>query len=259
MATRDIYTKATHFVLLKEALPEGRIVLTTEQEATLPAILPHVFETEIQQDRFVWLMMAFDKKATKSDHLRKVKAYKQDRWRFRNEALYDNRFDLDTDAQTITETFIADHIRPATRPGKTVRPFPISNFVGQAFPKLWVHSPTQASGELDKVVGFLIVPMQLRQRLKRVPFDCGAAPADLREDLAPWAYRATLQPVSTFMNSVRERLSAADRTSSGGARMSGTHIQGAIFNPKTLVSLLNIFRVATTSSSPAEAGNVGRL
>lgn len=44
MTTRDIYTKAAHFVLMKEMLPTGRIVVTTEQEATLPAILPHIFE-----------------------------------------------------------------------------------------------------------------------------------------------------------------------------------------------------------------------
>ncbi len=47
MTTRDIYTKAAHFVLLKEMLPAGRIVLSSEQEATLPAILPHIFEDEI--------------------------------------------------------------------------------------------------------------------------------------------------------------------------------------------------------------------
>ena len=32
---------------------------------------------------------------------------------------------------------------------------------------------------------------------------------DLRSELAPSVYKATMQPVSTFMNSLRERLSAA--------------------------------------------------
>lgn len=36
MTVRDTYTKAAHSVLLKEMLPLGKIVLTTEQEPTLP-------------------------------------------------------------------------------------------------------------------------------------------------------------------------------------------------------------------------------
>lgn len=55
MKTNDFYSKSTHFVLLKEMLPKGRVVLTTEQEATLPSIIPHVFEREIQQNAsFGW-------------------------------------------------------------------------------------------------------------------------------------------------------------------------------------------------------------
>lgn len=111
------------------------------------------------------------------------------------------------------------------------------------FPSIWVQSPTQASGELDKVVGFPILPRYLRQPLKALPIDQTELDPALREELAPWVYKATLQPVSTFMNSLRERLSAADRAGSGGARVGGSYIQGAIFNPRTLISLLNIFRV----------------
>lgn len=52
MTTRDIYTKAAHFILVKEALPLGKIVLTAEQEATLPVLLPHIFHDEIKENRF---------------------------------------------------------------------------------------------------------------------------------------------------------------------------------------------------------------
>ncbi|UWR38613.1 hypothetical protein [Sulfitobacter sp. W074] len=38
MTTRDIYTNSAHFVLIKDLLPEGRIVLTTEQEFSLRCI-----------------------------------------------------------------------------------------------------------------------------------------------------------------------------------------------------------------------------
>jgi hypothetical protein len=132
---------------------------------------------------------------------------------------------------------------PATRSGD--RPFPISNYQVPAFPKLWLHSPTQASGELDKVVGFPIVPRPLRDALKRLPFDADLSKVDddMRDQLAGLVWKATLQPASTFMNSVRERLSAATRAGSGGARVGGSYVQGAVFNPRTLIALLNIFRV----------------
>lgn len=52
VTTKDIYTKGAHFTLLKEMLPRGSIVLTTEQEATLPPLLPHIFDEEIREERF---------------------------------------------------------------------------------------------------------------------------------------------------------------------------------------------------------------
>ena len=243
MTTRDIYTKAAHFVLLKEMLPTGRIVLTTEQEATLPAILPHIFEDEIRRDRFTWLAMTFNKKAIKPEIVGKVRKYRGDRRHFHNDGMYEGHFDPETDAETVSQAFIAKHLKVATRRGKPPKPFPISNYQVPAFPKIWVRSPTQASGELDKVVGFPIVPKALRNRLKALPFDATGLEEELREELAELVWKATMQPASTFMNSVRERLSAAGRAGSGGARVGGSYIQGAIFKPKTLISLLNIFRV----------------
>lgn len=241
MTTRDIYTKGAHFILLKELLPEGSIVLTTEQESTLPSLLPHVFDKEIRENRFAWLAMSFNKKATKPEKLRKVKGYHQDRKQFHNDGMFAGRFDYESDPQMITEAFISDGLTTALR--GTASRFPISNYQSGAFPALWVRSPTEASGEIGKVVGFPIVPSPLRQVLKRIPFDKETLSPELRGEMAPWIYKATLQPVSTFMNSLRERMSVADRTGSGGARTSGSYIQGAIFNPKTLVSLLNIYRV----------------
>ncbi|MEP1329856.1 hypothetical protein [Pseudophaeobacter sp.] len=45
------------------------------------------------------------------------------------------------------------------------------------------------------------------------------------------------------MSSLRTRLSHAERAKGEGARLAGTYIQGAIFNPKTLISILNIYRI----------------
>lgn len=241
MTTRDTYTKGAHFALLKEMLPWGSIVLTTEQEATLPPLLPHIFDEEIREDRFTWLAMNFNKKATKPEKLGKVKEYRKARKQFHNDGMFAGRFDLDTDAQTVSEAFIADHMETALR--GTAAQFQISNYQSETFPSLWVRSPTQASGEIDKTVGFPILPRHLRRTLKKLPFDQEEMSQDLRDELAPWVYKATLQPVSSFMNSLRERMSVAARAGSGGARVGGSYIQGAIFNPRTLIALLNIYRV----------------
>src|SRR5690606_33184550 len=144
------------------------------------------------------------------------------------------RFDPDTDVETVTKAFIAERMTVAVRGGQTPAPFATSNYQVPAFPKIWLRAPTQASGELDKVVGFPVVPRALRRQLKELPFDAKDLDDDLREDLSDLIYKATLQPASTFMNSLRERLSAAARAGTGGARVGGSYIQGAIFNPKTL-------------------------
>lgn len=138
MTTDDFDTKVAHFVLLKEMLPKGQIVLTTEQEATLPNIIPHVFEEEIRADRFVWLAMKFKKMTTKPEKLGKVKANKKDRRQFHNDGMYAGRFSLETDARTVTEAYIADHMVPALR---GTGPYPGSNHQVPVFPKLWVSSP----------------------------------------------------------------------------------------------------------------------
>lgn len=90
-------------------LPTGRIVLTTEQEATLPAILSHIFEEEIRRDRFTWLAMTFNKKAIKPEIVGKVKKYRGDRRQFHNDGMYEGQFDPETDAENAA--------RPSSRNG----------------------------------------------------------------------------------------------------------------------------------------------
>lgn len=101
MTTRDTYTKGAYFALLKGMLPRGMIVLTTEQEGTLPPLLPHIFDEEIREDRFVWLAMTFNKKATKPEKIAKVKEYRAARDRFHNDGMYSGRFAVDTDARMV--------------------------------------------------------------------------------------------------------------------------------------------------------------
>lgn len=70
--TREVYTKAAHFLLLREMLPHGGITLITEQEATLARLLPHILHEEIRADNLVWLAMTFDKEAKKPELGRRV-------------------------------------------------------------------------------------------------------------------------------------------------------------------------------------------
>ena len=108
MTTRDTYTKAAHFALLKEMLPPGRIILTTEQEATLPTILPHVFEDEIRQGRFTWLAMSFNKSAKKPEIVEKVRSYRKGYRQFHEEGMYAGRFVPETPADEVSKAFIAE-------------------------------------------------------------------------------------------------------------------------------------------------------
>jgi hypothetical protein len=69
-------------------LPNEKVVMTTEEEATPPNIFLHVFEDEIGRDRFVWLAMKFKKKKTKPVKLGKGKRHKQARRQFHNYGTY---------------------------------------------------------------------------------------------------------------------------------------------------------------------------
>ena len=243
MTIFDTYTKAAHLELVRQILPPGKIILTTEQEATIYSVVPLIFHEEIKDNRFTWLAMAFSKNATKPDRVAKVKAYRSAWRRFLEDGLYSGRFTETASTQEITLAFIADNMSVAIG-GRSGQPAPFTSgaYNSPAFPQLWVRSPAQSSGEIDKVVGFPLLPAYLRYKMKKLPFDA-VLDQEIREELAEHVWSATLQPASSFMNSVRRRLEAAARTESGGARSGGTYRPGAVFNPRILIAILNIYRV----------------
>ncbi len=118
------------------------------------------------------------------------------RWQFYNGGMYDGRFTEKTKPAVVTKAYIAAGW-PSRRVPRAAR-FRSPTSAALA-------SPTQSSGEIDKVVGFPIVDPWLRQRLKALPFNPAALDDELREDLAEHVWNATLQPASTFMNSIRQR------------------------------------------------------
>lgn len=246
--TRDTYTKGAHFVLLREMLPPGPVRLVTEMEPTLPHLLPHVFEDLVRSDDFTWLAMSFDKDVSRPVLEGKIGAFKA---KFANFtwAVYDRDPEL---AETMTNSqfmraFIAEKMETETKGppgGRRVR-YQTSNYQQQHMPQIWVKSPMQTAGEIDRVVGFPLVRKTLRDRLKKVHWatEVETLDQDTRERMARLVYAATLQPVSTFFGSVRDRLSPTRRAGGRSARKGPSYINGASFNPRVLVALLNIFRV----------------
>lgn len=122
--------------------------------------------------------------------------------------------------------------------------FPGPNFASRAFPPLWIRSPLQVGGETDKSVGFPILSPRYRAGYRALGFQDDITEPLLREAITRRVIQATLQPASTFMNALRERVSFARRAGGRSTRTGGgKYVNGACYNPRVLIALLNIYRV----------------
>ena len=136
------------------------------------------------------------------------------------------------------------HLAPATKPSRSgPQPVPGSNFTSRAFPALWVRSPIQGSGEINKMVGFPILSPRYRHDHRRLGFQDPITDPDLRAAIARRVIGATIQPASTFMNALRDRLAFAKRAGGRSSRTGDTFINGACYNPRVLAAVLNIYRI----------------
>jgi hypothetical protein len=52
-----------------------------------------------------------------------------------------------------------------------------------------------------------------------------------------------VQPASTYMNAIRERISIIQRAGGRSARKGPSYINGAAYSPRVLIALMNIWRV----------------
>ena len=77
---------------------------------------------------------------------------------------------------------------------------PIPNFASKAFPRLWLHSPIQASSEIDKTVGFPILSPRYRDAYKRLGINDTIDDPELRGAISRRVCLATIHPASTFMD-----------------------------------------------------------
>lgn len=236
--TKDTYTKAAHLSALKEVVPFGKITLVGEQEAAMARTVPHIFRDMIKDDLFEWHVITFDKKATKPTRQKRAKEYDKKFRAFR-------RSHPELAVWEALEAWTAENLSAAVNVDQSgnLAPFPISNFASNAFPSLWLHSPIQASGETDKVVGFPILSPRYRKDYKRLGIQAEIADEVMSAAIARRVIHATIQPASTFMNSLRERLSFAKRAGGRSSRSGDTYVNGACYNPRVLIALLNIFRV----------------
>lgn len=237
------YTKAAHLACLRDMLPSGKITLVGEQEATMTRVVPHVFRDMINEDLFEWFVISFDKNATTNTTNSRIEAYEEKFAAFKKQAALSSP-EMPND-QELLSLFCAQQMRVATREDPRGNPLPFQNlnFISSQFPQVWVRSPAQIQGETEKVVGFPVLRSKYRQPLKRLAFNQAPSDQELCEALGRRIPRATIQPVSAFMNALRFRLSPTERAGGRSARAGAKYINGASYNPAVLAALMNIFRI----------------
>lgn len=241
MMVRDVYAKAASLNKLRETLPFGRITLVGEQEGTLSRVVSHIFRDEILEDRFEWHVIGFHKEATKEDRKEAVSFFKSNLEVFKTTYPFP-----DAKPYQVLTDFFADKMRPAVIIGEDGGNSPDYGqiFRSKQYPRLWVRSPVHSSGEIYKKVGFMIVSKRWRKAFKDCQFDVLPTDPEVRRAMARRGLRATLQPASTFMNALRERVSPARRAGGRGSARSGdSFISGAAYNPRVLMAIINIFRI----------------
>ena len=236
--TKDTYTKAAHLAALLELVPPGKITLVGEQESAMARTVPHIFREMIEADKFEWHVIHFDKNATKPARQSRSSAFDKAFRSFRTTH-------PDLEIWEALEIWTAKNLTPAVKTDRLGRavPFPISNFASKAFPSLWLRSPIQASGETNKTVGFPILSPRYRTAYKKLGIQGEIADERLNAAISRRMIQATIQPASTFMNSLRERVSFAKRAGGRSSRTGDTFVNGASYNPRVLIAILNIYRV----------------
>ena len=240
---KPTYTKAAHLACLRDLLPANRLTLVGEQEATMVRVVPHIFREMIKEDQFEWHVMTFDKEASEPAMKRRFDAFSAEFEAYKLNA---------RDAGQVEETdwehlsgFCQSTMMPAMSVDRdgVLSPFPISNFRSKQFPSVWIRSRVETRGETHKTVGFPVIRKAYRQQLKTTAFDILPNDPDLQAALARRYLNATIQPVSAFMNSMRERINPTKRAGGKSSRTGPSYINGATFNPAVLVAFLNIYRI----------------
>ncbi|MFD2740501.1 hypothetical protein ACFSUD_13015 [Sulfitobacter aestuarii] len=237
--TRDTYTKAASLACLKWMIPSGKLTLVGEKEGQMARVVPHIFREEILADRFEWAVIGFRKDAP-IDRIREKQA------QFSESLAAWCEMHPDLAPWEALQSWTSSHLSPAFRtdPNDQSRSSWVGpNLASAAFPRLWVNSPIQTANEIDKTVGFPILSPRYRAAYRRLGIDDEIDDPELRAAITRRVIHATIQPTSTFMNAIRERVSIIQRAGGRSSRLGASYINGAAYNPRVLIALMNIWRV----------------
>ncbi len=236
--TRDTYTKAASLACLKLMVPSGKITLVGEQEAAMARVVPHIFREEILADRFEWAVVGFNKEAP-------IGLIETRQAEFRDSFRKWRSIHPDLERWEALARWTSANLRPAVRKASndSVSPWPGPSFASASFPQLWISSPAQVANEIDKKVGFPILSPRYRAAYRKLGFNDHINDPNLRAAITRRVLMATLQPASTYMNAIRERVSIIQRAGGRSARKGPSYINGAAYSPRVLIALMNIWRV----------------
>ena len=245
---KPTYTKAAHLACLREMLPEGKITLVGEQEATMVRVVPHVFRDMINDDMFEWFVISFDKEVSAPKSKERMSRFTEALEAFKETARATLGDDISD--RELLEHYCTKRMSTSCIEGRngTKHSHAIPNFQSRQFPQVWIQTPAQYFGETQKVVGFPVLRKKYRDPLKKLAFDQKVHDPELRAALTRRALRATLQPVSTFMASLRQRTSPSKRAGGKGARTGPAYINGAVFNPAVLMAVRFLSRKSRSGS-----------
>ncbi len=240
---KPTYTKAAHLACLRDMLPEGKISLVGEQEASMVRVVTHVFREMINDDKFEWFVISFDKEVSAPKSKERMARFTEGLETFRERARATLGDDISD--RELLERYCTKRMSTAYIEGRNGIKYShaIANFQSRQFPQVWIKSSAQYFGETQKVVGFPVLRKKYRDPMKKLAFNQKVHDPKLRAALTRRALKATIQPVSTFMSSLRHRTSPSKRAGGKGARTGPAYINGAVFNPAVLMAFLNIFRV----------------
>ncbi|OWY14569.1 hypothetical protein B6V72_04770 [Thioclava sp. F34-6] len=237
--TRDTYTKAASLACLKWMIPSGKLTLVGEKEGQMARVVPHIFREEILADRFEWAVIGFKKDAS-IDRIREKQA------EFSKSLAAWRKMHPHLAPWETLQSWTSANLSPAYRSDpddQSRRTLVGPNLASAAFPRLWLNSPIQTANEIDKTVGFPILSPRYRAAYRRLGIDDEIDDPELRAAITRRVIHATIQPTSTFMNAIRERVSIIQRAGGRSSRVGASYINSAAYNPRILIALMNIWRV----------------
>jgi len=217
------YTQYAHFLRLKDLIGHAeRIVFYTDQEAGIVNAVNHAFADRISCNEVVHILLAFDKTLTNDQRLHKHSALK---------AIL-KQVQISCGYPTIRQAelrLIADGLIQPIAKGK-------SGYVGST--NIWYPNPVHRNTECDKMIAF-------SKSADSYPFP----------DRVLMSERATLNPIDTFFNQLRNRVTYASRNVVSAAENRRIWHKLSAYQPSRLYKTIQIFRTYRNYCLPNREGS----